>query len=87
MSYEEFAKLFEGMSLEQIEAAGQFLKLWHEASPEHRQAMGEILAACEQGTTLGEALNSVSNVKIRERLIEHAKDIGVYDTELIKATA
>ena len=87
MSYEEFAKMFEGMSLEQIEAAGTFLKLWHEASPEQREAINEMLTACENGTSLGEAITHISNAEIRERFTEHAKDIGVYDTQLIKATA
>ena len=79
MTYEEFAKLFDGYTTEQIESAMEFIKLYHKADTDTQEAVGEFLEACEEGVSLTEAINRISNTGTRARWIEHAKAAGIYE--------
>ena len=45
MTYEEFAKQFDGYTTEQIESAMEFIKLYHEADKDTQEAVGEVSQA------------------------------------------
>jgi len=83
MTYEEFAKQFDGYTTEQIESAMEFIRLYHEADTDTREAVGEVLKACEEGISLTEAINRISNTGTRARWIEHATAAGVYNMKTV----
>lgn len=82
MTLQEFEQLFEGKTQEEILSCLEFIRLWHEMTPEKRKAIDELLTACEKGLTMSEAINSISDATIRERMIQTAMEQGIYDMTL-----
>lgn len=84
MSFEEFAKLFDGYTEEQIGSVLEFIKLYHKADTDTRKAIGEVLEVLNDSQTMADAINRISNEDTRARWIEHAKEAGVYDNPIEK---
>lgn len=82
MSYDEFAKLFDGYTEEQIGSALEFIKLYHKADTDTRKAIGEVLEGLNDSQTMADAINRISNEDTRARWIEHAKETGIYNTNI-----
>lgn len=79
MSYDEFAKLFDGYTEEQLGSALEFIKLYHKADTDTRKAIGEVLEVLNDSQTMADAINHISNEDTRARWIEHATAAGVYN--------
>lgn len=77
MKYEDFAQLFDGYSAEELPSMIDFVDHYLKADADTRQALGEFLEACGDGITTMDAINKISNKKVRERWLKIANKQGI----------